>query len=380
MILPLILSLIYLALCLFLARGLRKKNFEMPSHKKGAALPSVAVLVAARNEETTLPHLLDSLKEQSIPPNEIIIVNDRSEDGTAAVIARYMRTMKNLSTYTIHDIPGGVCPKKHALTEAIRQSHSEILLQTDADALVPPRWVETMTAPFREEKTALVQGITFYTFAEKSSPFLRTYQDVDFLSYDIIGAAAIGARFPLSSNANNLAYRRRAYEQLEKLETTHRIVSGDDDFLLQHLWQKKEGKIHFCLSPDVRVQTTPCYTWRELLNQRARWGSKTVFYAPMQRLFLGAIFLFYLAIPLSLLPAIIGLWSPYTPILLLMVKIVGESFFLIPGARLFQVSLPAHGWAIIPASILQLGIVLYSVFRGVFGSFSWKKQVFKKTI
>lgn len=41
----------------------------------------VSVIIPARNEAGNLPHLLGSLKKQTYAPDEIIVVDDFSEDG-----------------------------------------------------------------------------------------------------------------------------------------------------------------------------------------------------------------------------------------------------------------------------------------------------------
>lgn len=50
---------------------------------------SLSVIIPARNEEQRLPALLESLQAQTKKPKEIIIVDDGSTDGTAAVALRY---------------------------------------------------------------------------------------------------------------------------------------------------------------------------------------------------------------------------------------------------------------------------------------------------
>ncbi|HVO40572.1 MAG TPA: glycosyltransferase [Spirochaetia bacterium] len=49
------------------------------------ALPPYSVIIPARNEESRLPPLLASLRAQTVPPAEIIVVDDGSTDGTAAL-------------------------------------------------------------------------------------------------------------------------------------------------------------------------------------------------------------------------------------------------------------------------------------------------------
>ena len=47
--------------------------------------PKVSVLIPARNEESTLPHLLTALEQQTFKPYEIIVIDDQSVDATAQI-------------------------------------------------------------------------------------------------------------------------------------------------------------------------------------------------------------------------------------------------------------------------------------------------------
>ena len=49
-------------------------------------------------------------------------------------------------------------PKKNALAGGIAASDGELVLFTDADCLVPPRWVASLVAPFEDEEVGLVAG------------------------------------------------------------------------------------------------------------------------------------------------------------------------------------------------------------------------------
>lgn len=60
------------------------------------------------------------------------------------------------------------------------------------------------------------------------------------------------------------------------------------------------------------------------------------------------------------------------------IKIAGEYLLLIPGTILFnQKQLRPF---IFPASLLQLPLVLIAVVFGVFGKFSWKGEMFRRTV
>jgi len=58
-------------------------SFHRDSHR-----PSVSIIIPARNEEHTLPNLLNSLSGQLSSQDEVIVVDDHSEDRTKAVAER----------------------------------------------------------------------------------------------------------------------------------------------------------------------------------------------------------------------------------------------------------------------------------------------------
>ncbi|NLG11374.1 MAG: glycosyltransferase, partial [Coriobacteriaceae bacterium] len=71
--------------------------------------PSVSVIIPVRNEETTLPRLLNDLKAQSITAIEIICVDDASEDATANIVSAY-----DVQLISLDDKPAGWLGKSWA--------------------------------------------------------------------------------------------------------------------------------------------------------------------------------------------------------------------------------------------------------------------------
>ncbi|MDA8454598.1 glycosyltransferase [Acidovorax sp. GBBC 3334] len=53
------------------------------------SLPRVSVIIPAYNAEATLERALDSVRAQTLPPLEVICVDDGSRDGSAALARRY---------------------------------------------------------------------------------------------------------------------------------------------------------------------------------------------------------------------------------------------------------------------------------------------------
>ena len=66
---------------------LRLRMPALPAAATGAGPPRQrpSLLIPARNEAATLPHLLVALARQSLPPLEVIVIDDHSEDRTATI-------------------------------------------------------------------------------------------------------------------------------------------------------------------------------------------------------------------------------------------------------------------------------------------------------
>ena len=104
-----------------------------------ASGPALTVIVPALNEAENVGACLESLLAQEYETLQILAVDDRSTDGTGAIMdlfaARYPDRMKVLH---ITDLPAGWLGKTHAMAVAVRECNSEYLLFTDADILFSP--------------------------------------------------------------------------------------------------------------------------------------------------------------------------------------------------------------------------------------------------
>jgi glycosyltransferase involved in cell wall biosynthesis len=111
-------------------------------------LPSLTVVVPARNEEAEIEPALRSLLQLNYPQFEVVAVNDRSTDQTGAImdrIAAEPATQGRLRIIHVRDLPAGWLGKVHAMWlgsqgdaaqgDAARQSRSDWLLFTDADCV-----------------------------------------------------------------------------------------------------------------------------------------------------------------------------------------------------------------------------------------------------
>lgn len=114
-------------------------------------LPCYSVIVPAYNAAATLDACLYALSRQTVGPDayEVIVVDDGSTDGSAAVARRHGVTI-------VQQAHSGAAAARN---EGARRARGQILLFTDADCEPREDWIEKMVMPFAHGAVDGVKGI-----------------------------------------------------------------------------------------------------------------------------------------------------------------------------------------------------------------------------
>jgi chlorobactene glucosyltransferase len=118
--------------------------------------PRISVCVPARNEERNIDACLAGLEAQDYPNLEIIVVDDRSTDGTAQILERHASQCSRLLVIRGEEPRDGWFGKPNALRQAIERSSGEWILMVDADTFHAPSSVRSVLAYALEQKIAAV--------------------------------------------------------------------------------------------------------------------------------------------------------------------------------------------------------------------------------
>jgi GT2 family glycosyltransferase len=202
--------------------------------------PGVSVIVAARNAVATLPACLDSLHALDYPDLEILVVDDRSTDGTAEMAgAAGVRVMAALR-------PGPSAARNAGLAHA---SHP-IVAFTDADCVVPRHWLRALVDGLQVSRAAGVGGPQRNVFPARAG---RSAADLDLF----FGVASVVAEYgrrdgrprEVAHNAScNVAYVRHAVAEAGGFAED--LFPGEDvdlDYRLRRLGYR------CCYVPDAWV-------------------------------------------------------------------------------------------------------------------------------
>ncbi|MGB0484405.1 MAG: glycosyltransferase [bacterium] len=95
--------------------------------------PRLSVIIAARNEAGIIENALKSVLAQNYPNLEIILVNDRSNDGTDKILQKLAEKDPRVLIHHVEELPPGWLGKVNAMQQGFGKSTGVWLLFTDAD-------------------------------------------------------------------------------------------------------------------------------------------------------------------------------------------------------------------------------------------------------
>ena len=203
---------------------------RLRSERASAALPTLSVVIPARDEGAALERAARSLLAQDYPGLEIIVVDDRSSDATPSILRDLAAADGRLVVLRVDELPAGWLGKNHALWRGAERASGEWLLFTDADVVFAPGALRRAVA------FAVTEGLDHLTLAPRllaRSLVLRAF--VVFFGYAFVALwGAYRANDPKSSRgvgigAFNLV-RRSAYERIGTMRALS--LRPDDDIRL----------------------------------------------------------------------------------------------------------------------------------------------------
>jgi chlorobactene glucosyltransferase len=129
--------------------------------------PLISVCVPARNEERNIRACVESILAQDYPNFEVLILDDRSADGTSEILENLAKrpagSLRKVSFKVIHgsDLPKGWAGKPYALFQAAAEARGEWLCFVDADTFLAPNTLSACYTKAIETKADMFTIMTF---------------------------------------------------------------------------------------------------------------------------------------------------------------------------------------------------------------------------
>ncbi len=331
------------------------------------------IIIPARNEAANIKACVDSILAQNYPVNafEIIVIDDFSEDDTAFIVQALSQQYPQVRLLQLKDhCKEGetLAYKKKAIEIAVTVAKGDWILTTDADCIVPKKWLHLYNAYIQEYQPSFVAAPVMFI---KTAGILNQFQLLDFLALQGITAAAVGAGKHSMSNGANLGFEKTAFIAVGGYQGVDHIASGDDMFLMHKMKQTLHKPVGYLFHPDAIVLTAAMDTWKGFIMQRIRWASKARYYDDRSiTMVLTLVYFFNLSF---ICLALLGSWSSL--FIALAFKTFFELFFLESVAKFFKMQ-PELKYFVFYQPIH----IVYNIAAGLFGqlkTYSWKGRKVK---
>jgi glycosyltransferase involved in cell wall biosynthesis len=274
---------------------------------EGIELSKISVVIPFRNEEQNLPQLLASILKPQHIPNEILFVNDHSDDHSEMILHSFIEE-HNIGF--LFSLPLNQSGKKAALNYGIEKANSRFILTLDADVVLNEGYFDSVSA-------LSVGGLSSLPVIMKGKGFLGKLFSTEYSFFNAFNFL-ISSIWPISIIGANLIFDSKSIDYKEQLKSHQHLASGDDYFLLKE-FRKSNLPIHISNVYQSSVETDAPKSLKAYFDQRVRWLSKSKFKMDWIDSLIGLfVFIYFIGgFAALLLAAITGGWLVFGSIFLI---------------------------------------------------------------
>lgn len=123
-------------------------------------VPTVSIVIPAYNEEDTIRACVVAAVEQTVSAAEIIVVDNKSTDATAAIVHALQVTYPGAPIVYLQQFEqqGLIATRNFGLNHA----SGDVIGRIDADSVLEPAWVEEVQRIFSDPEVAAATGPVIY--------------------------------------------------------------------------------------------------------------------------------------------------------------------------------------------------------------------------
>lgn len=185
-----------------------------PRRTGSGTQPLVSLLVPARNEAANVGSCVRSLLAQAYPRLEILVLDDRSEDDTRAILERERVRDARLVVLPGEEPPPGWTGKNWACHQLSLAAHGDVLLFADADTVFfEPDAVDKTVGALQASRADLLSGLPRQALGTPGEQLLVPLFYWAFLGFTPLAAHLLWRRAPVARAVGQLmVFRREAYD------------------------------------------------------------------------------------------------------------------------------------------------------------------------
>lgn len=242
--------------------------------------PTIAVLIAARNERLVLPRTLEAVLAQDDAPEEIVVVDDGSSDGTRAFFERSCGVRFGGDGSGRSELVPGLtvlsrpnAGKAASLNEAVALARSEVVVTLDADTRLGPGALRAIRAAFQAEPgLAAACGVLRPECRPGwSSRFFELYQTFEYLRSFLWRLAWMREDTLVLVSGAFAAFRREQLTAAGGFDPACRVEDYELMFRLHRRSLEGGQPLRVRVVSEARAVTDAPGRPLNFLRQRTRW-------------------------------------------------------------------------------------------------------------
>lgn len=230
--------------------------------------PTASVVIPCRNEAATICRLLDAVVSQTRPPDELIIVDDKSTDDTVAVVQDWRLAHPRTALRIVPGVGRGVAA---AMNVGIAACSTDVIVRLDGHSVPAPDYIESSLAALSQPGVGVAGGVWQI---EPGAPSLVARAIAKVVSHPL---GSGGAQYRGASDATENAvpvdtvpfgaFRRVLWQQLGGFDETL-IANEDYDFN----YRVRRAGLSVVLDPRIQSAYVARPTLAALGRQYHRYG------------------------------------------------------------------------------------------------------------
>lgn len=227
--------------------------------KKDRSYPKASICVPCWNEEKTVLKTLNSLLELDYPETEILVVDDGSTDGTAAIVKDFAKDHPNI--FLIEKENGG---KPSAVNAAIGRATGEFFSVVDADSFVAKDSLKLLVPYFDDPECG---AVTPRILVAKPRSFLERIQYFEYLLANMLRKALHNLGTLCITQGVLSTYRLSTLREVGGFCKTRENLTEDLEVALR----LKSHGYYVAMETRAKTYTYAPNNWTILWRQRVRW-------------------------------------------------------------------------------------------------------------
>lgn len=232
-------------------------DFDTPNSVNDSDMPRITVLVLANNNAQALDANLSIILTQDYAPGyEVIVVGEKGDLPTEAVVEQYAHRGHLYATYIPHRSLF-MSKSKLAVALGVKAAHNEWIVMVNAECRPQSDvWLKTLASRMDSDAN-LVMGYSNYDSEARGYYRFARLRTMCYMLRRAVGSVAY------RTNGTNIAFRRSEFIAHEGYRGNLQLVNGEYDFIINKYAQPGQTRVVTAEDAWIREDSPTSKQWHD---------------------------------------------------------------------------------------------------------------------